>query len=47
MLREYVLWVFVDYGFCVIIVGGFVDIFYMNCMKNGMLLIVMDKDMCE
>ncbi len=33
--------------FRVIIAGGFADIFYMNCMKNGMLPIVMDKDMRE
>ena len=45
--REHAPWALADYGFRVIIAGGFADIFYMNCMKNGMLPIVMDKDMRE
>ena len=44
---ENIPWALADYGFRVIIAGGFADIFYMNCMKNGMLPIVMDKDMRE
>lgn len=45
--REHAPWALADYGFRVIIAGGFADIFYMNCMKNGMLPIVMDKEMRE
>lgn len=40
-LCEYVLWVLQQYGFCVIIVLSFVDIFFNNCFKNGLLLIVL------
>ncbi|WP_459501007.1 3-isopropylmalate dehydratase small subunit [Bacillus sp. C1] len=45
--REHAPWALADYGFRVIIAGGFADIFYMNCMKNGMLPIVMKKEMRE
>ncbi|MED2765811.1 3-isopropylmalate dehydratase small subunit [Bacillus thuringiensis] len=45
--REHAPWALADYGFRVIIAGGFADIFYMNCMKNGMLPIVMDKETRE
>ncbi|KEK23667.1 3-isopropylmalate dehydratase small subunit [Bacillus gaemokensis] len=45
--REHAPWALADYGFRVIIAGGFADIFYMNCMKNGMLPIVMEKEMRE
>ncbi|PEB52718.1 3-isopropylmalate dehydratase small subunit [Bacillus pseudomycoides] len=45
--REHAPWALADYGFRVIIAGGFADIFYMNCMKNGMLPIVMGKEMRE
>lgn len=31
---EYVLWVFVDFGFKMVIVISFVDIFYGNCINN-------------
>ncbi|HDX9707804.1 TPA: 3-isopropylmalate dehydratase small subunit [Bacillus thuringiensis] len=45
--REHAPWALADYGFRVIIAGGFADIFYMNCIKNGMLPIVMDKETRE
>ncbi|MEN1935511.1 3-isopropylmalate dehydratase small subunit [Paenibacillus sp. 102] len=45
--REHAPWALADYGFRVIIAGGFADIFYMNCTKNGMLPIVMEKEMRE
>lgn len=39
---EYVVWVLKDYGFNIIIVGSFSDIFYMNCIKNVMLFICLN-----
>nr|WP_247739057.1 3-isopropylmalate dehydratase small subunit [Bacillus sp. 165] len=41
--REHAPWALQDYGFAVIIAGSFADIFYMNCTKNGILPIVLDK----
>lgn len=41
--REHAAWALKDYGFNIIIAGGFSDIFYMNCTKNGMLPIVLDE----
>jgi 3-isopropylmalate dehydratase small subunit len=35
--REHAAWALKDFGFNIIIAGGFSDIFYMNCTKNGML----------
>ena len=37
--REHAPWALEDYGFRVIIAPGFADIFYNNCIKNGILLI--------
>lgn len=45
--REYVVWVLFDYCFCVIIVGSYSDIFYMNCIKNGVFFIVFFREVCE
>ena len=42
--REHAPWALHDYGFKVIIAGSFADIFYMNCLKNGMLPIVTTKE---
>ncbi len=39
--REHAAWALLDYGFRVIIAGGYSDIFYMNCTKNGVLPIVL------
>ncbi|EOT51415.1 MULTISPECIES: 3-isopropylmalate dehydratase small subunit [Enterococcus] len=41
--REHAAWALLDYGFKVIIAGSFSDIFYMNATKNGVLPIVLDK----
>ena len=35
--REHAPWSLVDYGFNVVIAPSFADIFYSNCMKNGLL----------
>ncbi|MFQ3854256.1 3-isopropylmalate dehydratase small subunit [Staphylococcus sp. 2S1] len=42
--REHVAWAIKDYGFDIIIVGSYSDIFYMNCTKNAMLPIVLDEE---
>jgi 3-isopropylmalate/(R)-2-methylmalate dehydratase small subunit len=35
--REHAVWAIQDYGFKVIIAQSFADIFYSNCLKNGIL----------
>ena len=35
--REHAPWSILDYGFNVVIAPSFADIFYSNCMKNGLL----------
>jgi len=37
--REHAPWALADYGFRVIIAPSFADIFYNNCVKNGILLV--------
>ena len=37
--REHAPWALADFGFKVIISSSFADIFYNNCIKNGILLI--------
>jgi 3-isopropylmalate/(R)-2-methylmalate dehydratase small subunit len=36
--REHAPWALADYGFKVIVAPSFADIFYTNCVKNGILL---------
>ncbi|MBW1606156.1 3-isopropylmalate dehydratase small subunit [Lactobacillus sp. Sy-1] len=45
--REHAVWALKDYGFRVIIAGGYSDIFYMNSTKNGVLAIRMPKGQRE
>lgn len=42
--REHAPWSLQDYGFKVIIAPSFADIFYNNCLKNGLLPIRLDED---
>ncbi|MBE3569125.1 MAG: 3-isopropylmalate dehydratase small subunit [Bacillales bacterium] len=35
--REHAPWALMDYGFKIIIAPSFADIFYNNCLKNGLL----------
>lgn len=42
--REHAPWALLDYGFRVIIAPSFADIFYNNCMKNGILPIRLDDE---
>jgi 3-isopropylmalate/(R)-2-methylmalate dehydratase small subunit len=39
--REHAVWALRDYGFRVIIAPSFADIFANNCLKNGMLTVVL------
>lgn len=39
--REHAPWALADYGFRVIIAPSFADIFFNNCLKNGLLPIVL------
>ncbi len=40
--REHAPWALLDYGFRIIIAPSFADIFYNNCMKNGILPVQLD-----
>ncbi len=42
--REHAPWALADYGFRVIIAPSFADIFYNNCVKNGILLVRLKSD---
>jgi len=41
--REHAPWALLDYGFCVIIASSFADIFANNCLKNGLLPVVLSE----
>lgn len=45
--REHAPWALADYGFRVIIAPNFADIFYNNCVKNGILLVPLKSDEVE
>lgn len=45
--REHAPWALADYGFRVIIAPSFADIFYNNCVKNGILLVKLNPDEVE
>ena len=45
--REHAPWSIVDYGFNVVIAPSFADIFYSNCMKNGLLPIKLTVEEVE
>jgi 3-isopropylmalate/(R)-2-methylmalate dehydratase small subunit len=42
--REHAPWALYDYGFRCIIAPSFADIFYNNCVKNGILLVRLKPD---
>lgn len=42
--REHAPWALADYGFRVIIAPSFADIFYNNCVKNGILLTALKSE---
>lgn len=45
--REHAPWALQDFGFSVVIAPSFADIFYHNCLKNGMLPIQLQTDEVE
>jgi 3-isopropylmalate/(R)-2-methylmalate dehydratase small subunit len=45
--REHAPWALEDYGIRVIIAPSFADIFYNNCFKNGILPVVLDKEIVQ
>ena len=45
--REHAPWALADYGFRVIIAPSFAEIFYNNCVKNGILLVPLKADEVE
>ncbi|RNA67955.1 3-isopropylmalate dehydratase small subunit [Alteribacter keqinensis] len=42
--REHAPWALEDYGFKVVIASSFADIFYNNCVKNGILPVQLTED---
>src|SRR5438874_12712474 len=45
--REHAPWALADYGFGVVIAPSFADIFANNCMKNGVLTVVLKEQQAE
>ncbi|MEW6128837.1 MAG: 3-isopropylmalate dehydratase small subunit [Acidobacteriota bacterium] len=45
--REHAPWALQDYGFRVIIAPSFADIFYNNCLQNGLLPVRLTEDEVE
>lgn len=45
--REHAPWALDDYGFRVVIAPSFADIFFNNCLKNGLLPIVLKEDVVD
>ena len=45
--REHAPWALADFGFQVLISTSFADIFRNNCLKNGILPLVVDRDCHE
>ena len=43
--REHAVWALHDYGFRVVIAPKFADIFYNNCIQNGLLPVVLPEDL--
>ncbi|MGK2915448.1 MAG: 3-isopropylmalate dehydratase small subunit, partial [Porticoccaceae bacterium] len=41
--REHAPWALEDYGFRAVVAPSFADIFFNNCIKNGLLPIVLDE----
>jgi 3-isopropylmalate/(R)-2-methylmalate dehydratase small subunit len=42
--REHAVWALEDFGFRVVIASSFADIFANNCVKNGVLTVVLRED---
>jgi 3-isopropylmalate/(R)-2-methylmalate dehydratase small subunit len=44
--REHAVWALADFGFCAVIASSFADIFANNCVKNGVLTVVLTEEQC-
>ena len=45
--REHAPWALLDQGLSVVIAPSFADIFYNNCFKNGLLPVVLPRDVVD
>jgi 3-isopropylmalate/(R)-2-methylmalate dehydratase small subunit len=45
--REHAPWALLDFGIRCVIAPSFADIFFNNCFKNGILPVVLPKEICE
>jgi 3-isopropylmalate/(R)-2-methylmalate dehydratase small subunit len=45
--REHAVWALLEFGFRAVIAPSFADIFYGNCFKNGLLPVVLDKEIID
>jgi 3-isopropylmalate/(R)-2-methylmalate dehydratase small subunit len=45
--REHAVWALSDHGFRAVIAPSFADIFFNNCLKNGLLPIVLNQESIE
>jgi 3-isopropylmalate/(R)-2-methylmalate dehydratase small subunit len=45
--REHAPWALMDFGVKCVIAPSFADIFYNNCFKNGVLPLVLPREICE
>jgi len=45
--REHAPWALEDYGFRTIIAPSYADIFYNNCFKNGLLLVILTEQQVD
>jgi 3-isopropylmalate/(R)-2-methylmalate dehydratase small subunit len=45
--REHAPWALDDYGFRIILAPSYADIFFNNCFKNGLLPIVLEREIID
>jgi 3-isopropylmalate/(R)-2-methylmalate dehydratase small subunit len=45
--REHAPWALLDFGIRCVIAPSFADIFFANCFKNGILPVVLPREICE
>ena len=45
--REHAPWALLDFGIRCVIAPSFADIFYNNCFKNGILPVVLPREVCD
>jgi 3-isopropylmalate/(R)-2-methylmalate dehydratase small subunit len=45
--REHAPWALQDFGFEAIVAPSFADIFYANCLKNGLVPVQLDEEHCK